>query len=136
MKRVLVTGGRNYSNASVVEAVLTRLCVREKAPLVIIHGDATGLDRLAGAWAQRHGMPEVRVPAPWEHHGKAAGPMRNDWMLLLQPEICIAFPGGKGTDDMTRKAIKAGVPTFAPDYLNQLLPLSLSDDGEILGPPF
>lgn len=41
----------------------------------------------------------------------AAGPIRNQHMLDIgKPDVVLAFPGGRGTEDMIRRAEKAGVP--------------------------
>ena len=51
--------------------------------------------------------------ADWATHGKKAGPLRNQRMIDEgHPDLVIAFPGGKGTDDMTRRALAAGVATI------------------------
>ena len=42
--------------------------------------------------------------------GKRAGPLRNQRMLDEgKPDLVVAFPGGGGTKDMVRRAVKAGV---------------------------
>lgn len=44
-------------------------------------------------------------------NGKAAGPIRNQRMLDEgKPDLVVAFPGGRGTADMVRRAKAAGVP--------------------------
>lgn len=48
-------------------------------------------------------------PADWKRFGRAAGVLRNTAMLADRPELVIAFPGGKGTADMVRKAKAAGL---------------------------
>lgn len=49
--------------------------------------------------------------ADWEQCGRQAGPLRNARMLAEgRPDAVIAFPGGKGTADMVRKARAAGLP--------------------------
>jgi predicted Rossmann-fold nucleotide-binding protein len=35
-------------------------------------------------------------------------------MLLLRPDVVIAFPGGAGTADMVRAATAAGVKVWQP----------------------
>lgn len=51
-------------------------------------------------------------PADWKRHGRAAGPIRNQKMLEEKPEMVVAFPGGKGTADMVKKAGQAGIEVF------------------------
>jgi hypothetical protein len=56
------------------------------------------------------GVPVSAHPADWFSHGKAAGPIRNQEMLAMEaPALVVAFPGGRGTADMVRRARKAGV---------------------------
>lgn len=106
--RVLVTGGRDFSDRALVNDALDRLHAQH-AFTVLIHGDASGADRLSGEWAASKGIQVEARPADWKKHGRAAGPIRNSQMLNEQPELVIAFPGGKGTADMVRKAKQAGL---------------------------
>src|SRR5690606_26793755 len=71
---------------------------------LLIHGDARGADRLGGEWAKVRGVQEVKCPANWDAHGKSAGYRRNSAMLLLKPDLVVAFPGGAGTASMVRMA--------------------------------
>jgi hypothetical protein len=106
--RVLVCGGRDYSDASRVDVVL-----RGIEPDVIIHGGASGADRLAGQWAWKNGKGCRVEFADWQLHGKAAGPIRNQKMLDEHaPDLVVAFPGGRGTADMVRRAKAKGVPVI------------------------
>ena len=75
----------------------------------MIHGDASGADRLAGEWAKERCIEVLARPAEWKKHGRAAGPIRNQAMLAEKPQLVVAFPGGKGTADMVAKAKKAGL---------------------------
>lgn len=52
--------------------------------------------------------------ADWKKHKKAAGPIRNQLMLDSEIEhieecLLVAFPGGKGTADMVRRAMRFGI---------------------------
>lgn len=97
--RVLVTGGRDYRDR---EAVWRKL--DEIQPSVVIHGGASGVDRAAGAWAQARGIPEIVMPYA-KTFGVRGGPIRNGWMLEhCNPNIVLAFPGGKGTENMVQQA--------------------------------
>lgn len=141
---VLVCGGRDYVDEVRVRSALTALehkYLRKFRGL--IHGAAKGADRLAKQWQddrialeyaqcadnrridakgllgwQRN--PEMwcaGYPADWEKHGPAAGPIRNQYMLDNNPgiELVIAFPGGKGTADMVRRAKAKGIPVETID---------------------
>lgn len=109
--KILVCGGRDYSDHEEVANVLDGYCYSVPAMSVaIIHGGARGADSLAGRYAQENGICEIVVKANWDVHGKSAGPIRNQWMLdYCNPNIVVAFPGGAGTADMVRRARKAGV---------------------------
>lgn len=105
MTRVLVCGGRNYSDRNLVFAALDAL-----APSAIAEGGARGADALAREWAELHGVPWQTYPAAWISHGRAAGPIRNRQMLAeFKPDLVLAFPGGVGTAHMKSIAMSAGV---------------------------
>jgi YspA, cpYpsA-related SLOG family len=107
--RVLVCGGRDYINREAVFGELHKLAERH-GWLTIIEGGATGADSLAREWAQLcyHGL--VTMPANWQLYGTQAGPIRNEKMLVSgQPDLVLAFPGGRGTADMVRRARIRGI---------------------------
>jgi len=107
--RVLVCGGRDYTDAFRVSAVLDKLH-SEAGISILIEGGANGADTCARKWAGRNKVQVWTFAADWEAHGNFAGPMRNSRMIAEgEPELCVAFPGGRGTGDMMRKARKAGV---------------------------
>lgn len=108
-KKVLVCGGRTFTDDDLVNNTLTKLLETYDIEC-IIEGDAPGADRLAGTWARNHAIPNFKYPADWNKQGKAAGPLRNAKMLLDgRPNLVVAFPGGRGTADMVRKAKASGV---------------------------
>ena len=107
--RVLVTGGRLYDKRATLFRVLDRLHDRTPVSLLVV-GDATGADELACHWAQERGVPIAVHRAEWEEYGKAAGPIRNRQMLHERnPDLVIAFSGGRGTQDCVRQAVAKGV---------------------------
>jgi predicted Rossmann-fold nucleotide-binding protein len=114
--RVLVCGGRDYDDMLAVFNELQRL--REKhGPLTIIQGGATGADRLARQWCmfQKGKAHMINEPANWQQHGRAAGPIRNQLMIdEHKPDLVVAFPGGRGTADMIRRAKAAGIEVREP----------------------
>lgn len=105
--RVLVCGGRNYHNYTFVKSVLDDL---PKEGLVIIQGGARGADSLALDWSKENNVSYETFPADWVAYGKSAGFIRNKEMLTHgKPDLVIAFPGGKGTENMIAQAKKADI---------------------------
>lgn len=102
----LICGGRDFTDRATFEDAMSRFVEMWGCPNRIVHGDATGADALAGGWGKRMGIEVIAVPADWQEHGKAAGPIRNEQMLTYAPKRVIAFPGGKGTEDMVKRAKK------------------------------
>ncbi len=105
MTKILVTGGRDYTDEKFIFETLDRLH-RKHNFTCLIHGDAQGVDKISERWAINNDVPVESHPANWELHGKSAGPIRNSEMLKSNPTMLIAFPGGKGTADMVKKAQK------------------------------
>jgi hypothetical protein len=65
---------------------------------------------MAGEWACRRGIENIKFHAEWEKLGRKAGPLRNQLMLDEgRPDVVVAFPGGRGTEDMMMRARSAGV---------------------------
>jgi hypothetical protein len=100
----IVCGGRDYRDVETLYAKLDEI-----APTFVIQGGARGADRLARTWALERCIPCATVDAYWDTFGKLAGPVRNGWMLRLNPDAVIAFPGGSGTAGMVKLARQAGV---------------------------
>ena len=49
-------------------------------------------------------------PACWDFYGLSAGPKRNAWMVRFgQPDLVLAFEGGRGTQSCVQIATEAGV---------------------------
>jgi hypothetical protein len=105
MMFLAVTGGRHYKDEAHVFEVLNEYTKRS---LVLILGDATGVDTFARTWAENNGIPHTIHYADWDKHGKAAGPLRNKRMLE-QANMLLAFSGGKGTENCISQAKKAGI---------------------------
>jgi hypothetical protein len=74
----------------------------------VVHGGAKGADALAGRWADAREVNTEVFYADWAR-GKRAGPERNQRMLDSKPDLVVAFPGGRGTADMVRRAKAAGI---------------------------
>lgn len=123
--RIIVTGSRDIP-ADCADAVQDAIWhaiyanVRNREPVTIIDGGCpTGADELARqlvrALRSFHYQIEGEThPADWAQHGKAAGPIRNQNMVEMGADQCIAFfyegAGNRGTTDCATRAAAAGIP--------------------------
>jgi hypothetical protein len=109
--RILVTGSRNWTND---EAILAAFADYAGQDVTLVSGACpTGADALAEEIAERFlGWEVERHPADWDRHGKAAGPIRNQEMVDLGADVCLAFPLGesRGTRHCMAAAKRAGIP--------------------------
>lgn len=118
--RVLVCGGRNFNDRDFVWNTLNDIDHSHGPIAVVIHGAATGADSEGMIWAQGMGRKHAPFAADWRRHGKSAGPIRNQRMIDEgRPDLVVAFPGGRGTADMTMRARKAGVPVVEASQESQ-----------------
>jgi len=112
-KRILVTGSRRWTDRKVIRDAIMQAAGHDVLCPMILHGNQKGADTIAGEVAAWHGFPELAVRAHWAYYGgKEAGPIRNDWLLELEPDIVLAFPmdDSKGTWDTVNKAKALGIP--------------------------
>lgn len=115
--KVLVCGGRDFSDVESVYRELDR--IHAMTPITcIIEGGASGADYLASRWSAKNSLPEhKRFNADWALYGKKAGAIRNQKMLDEgKPDAVVAFPGGRGTEDMVRRAMAAGITVIKFAY--------------------
>ncbi len=114
MKRVLITGSRDWANPQTIMAAL-KDARDELGNFTLVSGACpTGADRMAENAAQGLGMPVERHPARWNELGKRAGFVRNAEMVNLGADVCLAFikNNSKGATHTANLAERAGIPTF------------------------
>jgi hypothetical protein len=112
--RLLACGSREFTDARLVNQTLDAIHAETPVDL-LIEGEARGADTLALEWATSRDVPVRGFPADWGRYGKGAGVFRNQAMLDVgKPNLVVAFHDhlatSKGTADMVRRAVKAGVP--------------------------
>lgn len=115
MSRILITGSRDWADRQTMRtalwAHLQRL--RQKGrDVILIHGGARGADSIAAGIWRGWNLPIEQHDADWSDHGMMAGPIRNQRMVNLSADVCLAFPmpGSRGTWDCVRRAREAGIP--------------------------
>lgn len=124
--RILITGSREWHDYTAVEYDLRHVAAGLLPETVtVVHGAARGADTLAAMAAKHLGCAVEEHPADWDAHGKAAGHLRNQVMVDLGADVCLAFPtpSSRGTWDCVRRAERAGIPVSI-DYSYVPLPPS------------
>jgi YspA, cpYpsA-related SLOG family len=134
VNRLLVTGSREYADASEVARVLDRI-LYQWGELTLVHGGAMGADQLADWWGQRRANRGVTVEvevwkANWAVcegprctavHRKTnragqqfcpeAGVRRNALMVGSGIDFAVAFSlGTPGTAHCIREIKRSGIP--------------------------
>jgi len=129
-KHILVCGGRDYNDHSVVDKVLKHVKNICGDDFIVVCGLAKGADSIAAYWARENDIAIHGYAADWSTHGKSAGPKRNQQMLDSEPiDLVIAFPGNRGTLDAITRSRKKSIPVvkvksnlqFVLDELSSLL---------------
>lgn len=100
--------------------------------ILVTHGTAEGADELADLWALGHDLPRDPHPADWTgpcapncppghrrprrgtDYCPLAGHRRNQHMVDLSPDLCVAFhhANSRGTADAIRRVTAAGIPVL------------------------
>lgn len=126
--RLIVCGGRDFNDYEGIAGILLEyVWACEEAYPQVVHGGCnvvdlgchnvayrpstpTGVDAIADYLARRLPWPTPEIHwANWGLHGKRAGPIRNHAMAMAGADLCIAFPGGRGTANMIRCATAAQI---------------------------
>ena len=85
--RIALAGGKNCDHSKVIailEKTRATLAARGEA-LVLLHGGAEGVEKIASLWANSQGIAQVIFRPAWNQHGKAAPFKRNDAILRTAP---------------------------------------------------
>lgn len=113
-KRILVTGSRDWEDATTIFEALNTVVKKWGTDVVIVHGGAKGADTLAGAWAKVNFIAEEVHLANWKQYGRSAGMIRNAEMAKTGADICLAFSKNEssGTQGMIKLAKASRIPVF------------------------
>lgn len=120
---LIVTGDRHataFDWSDAIDSVLFEYTLPRSTQL-LIHGDAPGIDRLAGDRAPAFGFTPIPIPAQWTKYGNPAGPRRNSALVQLgtiyrehgYAVVVLAFHNSlqtsRGTRNMVRQSRDAGL---------------------------
>ena len=115
--RLLITGSRNWCNATQMSEALRYVWISifiRNPETTLVHGAARGADLLAKAIWEKRGLVAEGHPADWHKYGKRAGRIRNEEMVSLGADYCVAFlrPESIGTKHCLEIAREAGIPAL------------------------
>lgn len=114
MTRILVTGSRDWTDRVQISRAIfgylnatvplirdtdphgSQVRYRDVSDVVIVHGAARGADRLTASWAEGCVPPIATEAHPvtradWQENPRIAGYLRNQHMVELGADVCIAF---------------------------------------------
>lgn len=114
--RVLVTGSRDWVDRKAVHDALWQAWadLGSHTRAVLVQGECHlgGADLIAKQVWESWGLPVEGHPAEMGPDGHVLGPKRNEHMVSLGADICLAFllPSSRGTRNCMRLAREAGIP--------------------------
>ena len=119
-RSLVIAAGGGRDLAWPQQRVAAELLARSGGRLVhlLLHGGARGADAAIGRAAQQLGWSALVMPAQWQLHGRAAGPIRNRELIeqavaravahsspgYQASVLVVAFPGGAGTASLVQQA--------------------------------
>ena len=119
-RSLVIAAGGGRDLAWPHQRIAAELLARSGGRLVhlVLHGGARGADAAIGRAAGQLGWCSLAMPAQWQQHGRAAGPIRNRELLQqaiaraeahaspgsLASVLVVAFPGGPGTASLVQLA--------------------------------
>jgi hypothetical protein len=109
--RVLVCGSRGWIDREAIWKRLDALSPVPEHSITIMEGGAIGADRIAGQWAEHHGVAHHVFLPDYDRYGRRAPLERNNQMLSAEPDLVLAFDlGSRGTAHTIAGAKMRGIP--------------------------
>ena len=137
-RSLVIAAGGGRDLAWPQQRVAAELLARSGGRLVhlLLHGGARGADAAIGRAAQQLGWSALVMPAQWQLHGRAAGPIRNRELLeqavaravvhsspgSLASVLVVAFPGGAGTASLVKQARRMASHSPVPICVAEVSP--------------
>lgn len=104
--KTIIAGGRDYQLTEDDWVFLGSLSITE-----VVCGCARGADKGGELFGYHNDIPIKRFPADWDRYPRAAGHIRNRAMARYA-EAVVLFPGGRGTANMFKEAIKTRIVIY------------------------
>lgn len=118
MAKIVVAGGRTYTNTGMVFICLEKIVQKGD---VIISGHAKGVDMMGELYAQKNNLACEIYPAEWDKYGRSAGPRRNEQMAQVADKVVVFWNfKSRGTKNMVEMAKKYKKELFIFDYFGNL----------------
>lgn len=105
--KVIIAGSRNITDYNMIEQIInkSKFNITE-----VVCGCAIGVDRVGQQWAKNNSIKIEEMPANWNRHGRAAGPIRNSEMAKYADAAIIIWdgksPGSKNMIDQMKRLNK------------------------------
>ena len=117
-----IVGTRDHYPDDEVLATIRRFGEKHPEGIVVVTGDAKGVDEIAAGWARAENVPFIAEPAHWAEQGKAAGHERNARVVarcsavvaFFHPKPLVGLPTtSPGTCDAITQARDRHIPVYA-----------------------
>ena len=138
VRSLVIAAGGGRDLAWPHQRVATELLARSGGRPVhlVLHGGARGADAAIGRAAHQLGWSSLVMPAQWQRHGRAAGPIRNRELLeqaiaravahtfpgSIASVLVVAFPGGAGTASLVQQARRMAFRSPVPISVTEASP--------------
>jgi hypothetical protein len=137
-RSLVIAAGGGRDLAWPHQRIAAELLARSGGRLVhlLLHGGARGADAAIARAAHQLGWSSLVMPAQWQRHGRAAGPIRNRELLQqaiaravahsspgsMASVLVVAFPGGAGTASLVQQARRLAFRSPVPIAVVEVSP--------------
>lgn len=112
--RILITGSRTWTDKVTIANAIRQAWIDANKPyrVIVVHGGARGADYIADVFAKRMRFDTEVHKADWDEYGTRAGYIRNQAMVDLGADVCLAFIRNEssGATMCAQLAEQAGIP--------------------------
>lgn len=119
--RLCVAGSRKITDQtfvfSEIQKMIETLDKENPSEIIIVEGEAPGVDRLAKDYAKLSGFKYRPMPADWDRYPKMAGFIRNQFQAMYSTHLlALIAEDSPGTKDMINRAAKESLMVKIVEY--------------------